>query len=91
MDNPYIAIKYYHILSNGILQRSIKANNLIGGESYKQTTVFYGIPGIMPKIHIPFTAPCSLMVRASARGDPPASHQRRKNWEVCASQRGAWH
>ncbi len=39
----------------------------------------------------------STVVRASAQGEggagvriPTASHQRRKNWEVCASQLGAW-
>ncbi len=39
----------------------------------------------------------STVVRASARvrepgvRSPTASHQRRKNWEVCAYQLGAWH
>ncbi len=40
--------------------------------------------------------PCSTVVRASARGAeagvrfPTASDQRRKKWEVCTSQLGAW-
>ncbi len=36
----------------------------------------------------------SIVVRASTQGGvrfPTASHQRRKKWEVCASQLGTWH
>ncbi len=32
-----------------------------------------------------------LGVREAGVRFPTASHQRRKNWEVCASQLGAWH
>ncbi len=32
-----------------------------------------------------------LGVRDAGVRSPTASHQRRKNWEVCASQLGAWH
>ncbi len=45
-----------------------------------------------------FDRPCvaewlerSLGVWEAGVRSPTASHQRRKNWEVCASQLGTWH
>ncbi len=59
-------------------------------------TVLFRCQPNPPHPHPPPT-PRSTVVRASARvaggrpRSPTASHQRHKNWEVCASQIGAWH
>ncbi len=42
-------------------------------------------------IHVPARLKHPLGVREAGVRSPTVSHQRRKNWEVCAAQLGAWH
>ncbi len=70
-------------------------------DSYTCTGIVHNITDVLvtsATCPIPVPRPCiaqwlerPLGVQEAEIRSPTASHQRRKNWEVCASQLGAWH